>query len=296
VVGFPPSGTGLTPRGLLTPEKLEQIGEPGEKNPALSEACAPPIPAPRATDGHEGQSQAITIHRFLQDHMTRKPYRKYGRQNRFAAVELGVYGGEGSSSSPISCDDNCQIDQGVSTHHVQLRHPSRRVLHRRQKLFAKPFAQRLLEADVFSTGTFSPPTAQDSPHTSTRRPLQFITSLNLTPSLETRIYQRRQVLTGGSSSTRTLAVSDFPGATVAPDRNTLDTQGARIGGDSGAFLSSGKKALRTRGWKQGVARSPAGPFEFIPLPLVQVKTHRGAVQPRYPVVPDLAHVQNADNP
>ena len=310
VDGFPPSRDGLTLSGLLTPEKLERTGEPGEKNSVLSEAYALPIPAPRATDGREGQSRAITVHQFLQDHMTRTPCRKYGRQNRFAAVELGVYGSEGSSASPISCDDDYRSDQEVSTphqpqaHHVQLRDPPRRVPRRRQKLFAKPLAQRLLEADVLSTGTFSPTTAPDPAHTSTRRPLQFVTALNLTPSLETRIYQRRQVVAGGSSSTRTLAESDSPRATVAPsrapDRDTLDTLGARIGGGSGTFLSSGKRALRTRGWKRGLARSSAGPFEFVPLPLVRVKTHRAAVQPRYPVlrsVPDLAHVQNnANNP
>lgn len=284
---FPPSASaGFTPRGLLTFEQLKQTGEPGEKNLALSEACSYPIPAPQVTDSHE--DQPITVHQFLQD-MTKKPCRKYGRRNRFAAAELRVYRSEGSSPSPISCsDDDGQSDQGVSTphrtHHVQLRHPSRRVPHRRQKLFAKPLAQRLLEADVFSTGTFSRPTAQDDPaHTSTRRPLHFVTSLNLTPSLETRIYQRRQVVAGGSSSTRTLAVSDSPGATVArgraPDRNTLDTRGARIGGGSGALSASGKRVLRARGWKQGLARSSAGPFEFVPLPLVRVKTHQGAVQP-----------------
>ena len=229
--------------------------------------------------------------------MTRKPCRKYGRRNRFAAVELGVYRSEGSSPSPISSDNDHQSDQGVSSpsssphqvHHVQLGYPSRRMPRRRKKLFAKPLAQRLLEADVFSTGAFSPLKAQDPAHTSTSRPLQFITSLNLTPSLETRIYQRRQVVAGGSSATRTLASSDFPGATVAPagrapDRNTLDTRRARIGDGSKAFLSSGKRALRARGWKQGLARSSAGPFEFVPLPLVRVKTHRGAVRPQYPVV------------
>ncbi|KAI9440073.1 hypothetical protein H4582DRAFT_2056703 [Lactarius indigo] len=279
---LPSSGTGFTPRGLLTPENLGQTGKPWEENPADSETCSPPIPVPQATDSHEGQS--ITVHQFLQD-MTKKPRRKYGRRNRFATVKLDVHCNEGSSPSPISCSDDsgCQSDgdQGAPTpyraHHVQLRHPPRRVPYRRQKLFAKPLAQRLLEADVFSTGTLSRPTAQDSAHTSTRRPLHFITSLNLTPSLETRIYKRRQVVAGGRSSTR----NDSPGVNLAcgraPDRNTLDTRG----GGSGAILTSGKRMLRTRGRKQGLARSSGGPFEFVPLPLVRVKTHQGAVLPHF---------------
>ncbi|KAI9450154.1 hypothetical protein BJY52DRAFT_1304332 [Lactarius psammicola] len=280
VFEFPPSSDGFTERGLLTLEKLEQTGEPEEKNPALSEACSSPVPAPQDTGSHEGQT--ITVHQFLHD-MTKKPCRKYGRRNRFAVAELGIYRSEGSSPSPISCSDDDQSDRDVSTphraHHVQSRHPSRRMPKRQQKVFAKPLARRLFEADVFSTGAFSRPTAQDSAHTSTRRPLQFITSLNLTPSLENRIYQRRQIVAGGSSSTRT----DSPGVTVArgraPNRNTLDTRGARIGGGSGALLAAGKRVLRARGREQGLARSSAGPFEFVPLPLVRVKTHRGAVQP-----------------
>ncbi|KAH8994837.1 hypothetical protein EDB92DRAFT_230161 [Lactarius akahatsu] len=282
VLEFPSSSpnTGFTPRGPLTLEDLGQTGELREENPADSEACSPSMPAPQATNtSHEGQS--ITVHQFLQD-MTKKPCRKYGRRNRFAAVEPGDFRNEGPSPSSISCSDEpdgqSDGDQGTSTphraHHVQLRHPSR-VPRRRQRLFTKPLAQRLLEADVYSTGTFSRPTAQDSVHTPARRPLHFITSLNLTPSLETRIYKRRQVVAGGSSSTR----NDSPGVTLArgraPDRNTLDTRG----GGSGAILSSGKRMLRTRGRKQGLARSSAGPFEFVPLPLVRVITHQGAVLP-----------------
>ena len=288
---FLPSSAGFTSQGLLTSERN------GEKSSALSENSSPPVPAPQATmGGHDGQS--ITVHQFLQD-LTKKPCRKYGRRNRFATVELDVYRNEGSSPSSISCSDDCQSDQNATTRHVQLRHTSKRKMpHRRQKHFAKPLAQRLFEADVFSTGAFSRPTAQDPAHTPTRQPLQFITSLNMSPSLERRIYQRRQLVAGGSSSTRTLAsVSDFPGATVPPsrglDRNTLDTQGARTGDGPGAFSSSGKRMLRTRGRKRGLARSPAGPFEFVPLPLVRVKTHQGAVQLQDPVIRSrLAHIQN----
>jgi hypothetical protein len=270
---------GFTSRGLLTPDNL---GQTEEISPAFSEASAPPIRAPRAgSDNYDGQS--ITVHQFLQD-STKKPYRKYGRRNRFAAVELDAYCSEGSSASPISCSDDCQSNEGATTRHVQLKHTSRRRVprpRRRQKHFAKPLAQRLFEADVFSTGAFSQSTAQDPAHISTRRPLHFITSLNLSPSLETRIYQRRQVVAGGSSSKRASAASDFSGAIGAPgralDRNILDTQGTRISGSPGAFLSSGKRVLRARGRKRGLARSSAGPFEFVPLPLVRVKTLQGAV-------------------
>lgn len=293
---FSPSSPDFTSRGLLTPENL---GQTGEKSPALSdfEAFSPPTPDPQGTtDSHD--SQSITVHQFLQD-LTKKPCRKYGRRNQFAAVELDVRCSEGSSPSPISCSDDCQSEEGATPRHVQLRHTHRRrVPHRRQKHFAKPLAQRLFEADVFSTGAFAQPTAQDPAHTLTRMPLQFITSLNLSPSLETRIYQRRQVVAGGSSSKRTSAISDFPGAIGAPgralNRNTLDTQGTCIGGSPGAFLSSGKRVLHARGKKQGLARSLAGPFEFVPLPLVRVITHKGAVQPQDPVIRSgLAHIQNA---
>lgn len=290
----PTSSPGFISRGLLTPINL---GQTGEKSPVLSEASSPPIPDLHGTtDGHDGQS--ITVHQFLQD-LTKKPCRKYGRQNRFAAVDQDVYCNEGSSASTISCSDD---DEGTTTRHVHLGHTSRRRVpcmpRSRQKHFAKPLAQRLFEADVFSSGAFSQPTVQDSAHTFARRPLQFITSLNLSPSLETRIYKRRQVVVGGSSSKRTSAICDSLGATVTPsgalDRNTLDTQGTRKGGSPGAFLSSRKRVLRARGRKQGLARSSAGPFEFVPLPLVRVKTHQGAVQPQDPVIRSrLAHIQNA---
>ena len=282
----PTSSPGFISRGLLTPRNL---GQTGEKSPALSEASSPPISDPQGiTDGHDAQS--ITVHQFLQD-FTKKPCRKYGRRNRFPAVELDVHCSEGSSASPISCSDD---DEGTTTHHVHLRHTSKcRVPRSRQKYFAKPLAQRLFEADVFSSGAFTQPTAQDSAHTSTRRPLQFITSLNMSPSLETRIYQRRQVVAGGSSSKRTSAVCDFLSATVTPG-GALDTQGTRKGGSPGAFLSSRKRVLRARGREQGLARFSAGPFEFVPLPLVRVKTHQGAVQPQDPVIRSrLAHIQNA---
>ena len=279
----------------MTSGTLEQTGK---KSPVLAEASSPLIPAPQAAiESHDGRS--ITVHQFLQD-ITKKPFRKYGRRNRLVAVELDVHRSEDSSPSPISCSDNSQRDQNAAT---RLKHTSRRrVPLRRHKHFAKPLAQRLFEADVFSTGAFSQqPTTQDPTHISTRRPLQFITSLNLTPSLETRIYQRRQVVAGGSSSTRTLAVSNFSGATSlvpnrALDRNTRVMQVSRIGDSPGAFLSAGKRVLRARGQKRGLARSSngPGPFQFVPLPLMRVKTYQEAVPPQDPVIRSrLAHIQNA---
>ncbi|KAH9178303.1 hypothetical protein EDB89DRAFT_2064082 [Lactarius sanguifluus] len=111
VLQFPSSSpdSGFTPRGPLTLEILGQTGESREENP---EACPPPmLLAPQATNtSHEGQS--ITVHQFLQD-TTKRPCRKYGRRNRFAAVKLGVCGSEGSSPSSISCSDESDVETPI---------------------------------------------------------------------------------------------------------------------------------------------------------------------------------------
>ncbi len=277
----PSSGTGITPPDSSKFEK--EADELGEKNLGSS-AEVRSSPIPDVTGSYEGQP--VTVHQFLQEIM-KKPCRKYGRRNQLATVELGVHRSKGSSPSSISCDDDSQNDHSVSS--PQRARPVRRnkVLLRRRKRIAKPLAQRLLEADVFSTGAFTRPTVEDPAHTSTRRPLQFVTSLHLTPSLETRIYKRHQVFAGGSTSARIIAVSDSPGAIVTPgsalDRDTVDTYRARRGGDSGALLTSGKRVSRARGKKRDLARSSAGLFQFVPLPLVKIPSRGCAAStPHYP--------------
>lgn len=141
--------------------------------------------------------------------------KKYGRRNRLGTVKLDAHynDSEQCRTSPMMAlqapsTSNCETqttrnDRGgrrISAYppgrRIQPEHVSRQVSHlRRKKRFAKSLAQRLFEADVFSSGTSSrsagvtPDSDQNNPaHTSSRRPLQFITSLNLTPSLEGRIY------------------------------------------------------------------------------------------------------------
>ncbi|KAI0249804.1 hypothetical protein BJV78DRAFT_1223543 [Lactifluus subvellereus] len=281
LLDFPFTGDGTgegcsSPRDLFTSER--QAGENGTSSLASSQACshsAVPVAAP----DHEGQ--LITVHEFLKG-VTSKSGRKYGRRNRLATVKLDVARSEDGSSAPTPYYGETGSDGRISEYpRIQSKHPSRRVPRlRRKKHLAKSLAQRILEADVFSSGTSSRPTVQDPAHTSSRQPLQFVTSSNLTPSLEGRIRKRRQVDGAKRGSLpQMLAVSDSPAAPVEPpSRNqAATTQRTRTGG-SGALLASRKKAFHVRGGKQSLARVPPGFYEYVPLPLVQVKTHRGAVQ------------------
>ena len=274
---------------------------------------------------HDREGKSVTVHEFLED-MTGKVGRKYGRKTRLATVELGAYyhptssGNRNSTPSTTPCHAQVETRNGqrVSALNAHPRIQSRRVARRgphprRKKPFSKSLAQRLFEADVFSSGTTpSHPvdaSAQNPAHTSTRRPLQFVTSLNLIPSLESRIYNRRNGVQedardggsgdpaaqtdqeellrvpnsaqGASPNRMTVAAtSGHPGHSLSRNRNKATTQRARTG-DSAAVLVPGGNAqtfkTRARGGKQSTARLAPKPFEYVPLPLVWVETRQGAV-------------------
>ncbi|KAH9959652.1 hypothetical protein BC827DRAFT_1268705 [Russula dissimulans] len=295
------------------PEHSSTLGDHlpvDESSPVLSPDCS-------HSDQmiHNRELQSVTIHEFLQ-HAVSKAGRNYGRKNRLATTKLDVhYRSKDCSSSPIvRQDDETQNDQRVAAHpRIQTtKHLSREVRRlRRKKRFAKPLAQRLFEADVFSSGTSSRPTSarlEDPAHTSSCRPLPFITSLNLTPSLESRIYGTQKQKGGcqgeateedsiSAAESEMLAVSEFSSSDHAsPTRNhrpfaaaslapsnkysnhcqTAAVQRARTGRSAGV-LAPGKKAPHVRGGKRGRAQVPRSPFEYAPLPLSRVRTHRKAV-------------------
>jgi hypothetical protein len=261
--------------------------------------------------------------------MASKVGRKCGRKNRLATVDLGAYYPTSSSGnldrSPtptsatprhVQAEVETRNDQRVSapTAHprIQPRRIVRRALHpRRKRPFAKSLAQRLFEADVFSSGTTpSLPATEASvrnpAHTSThRRPLQFVTSVNLVPPLESRICDRRKgvpegarrdhdgsgapaaqadpeelVLGASTNSAQGTSPNRLAAAAVATsdhcsssrNRNKATTQRARTGG-SAVVLAPGRRAAQTRarGGKQSTARLRPKPFEYVPLPLVWVK-------------------------
>jgi len=290
----------------------------GESSLILSQACYHSESSLQTLD-HDREGKPVTVHEFLQD-TTSKVGRKYGRKKHLATVELGAYypisSGNHPRTSPCHIQVETQNDQRVSAPTARLHKPSRRITRRaphprRKKPFAKSLAQRLFEADVFSSGTDpSHPRAVDASvrnpaHTSTRRPLQFVTSLNLIPSLECRIHKRRkgaqedardgsgapaaqadpkEELLGVSNSAHWQGASppNRPAAAAATsghhsssrNRNKATTQRARTGG-SAAVLAPGRRAqtskTRARGGEQSKARLGPKPFEYVPLPLVWVK-------------------------
>lgn len=292
----------------------------GESSPILSQACYHSESSLQTLD-HDKEGKPVTVHEFLQD-TTSKVGRKYGRKKRLATVKLGAYyPTSGGNRSPTPGASLCHVqvetrnDQRVSALTAHLRKPSRRIARRaphprRKEPFAKSLAQRLFEADVFSSGTTpSHPRAIDASirnpaHTSTRRPLQFVTSLNLIPPLECRIHKRRkgaqedarngsgapaaqadpkEELLGVSNSAQGHRASpNRPAAAAATsghhsssrNRNKATTQRARTGG-SAAVLAPGRRAqaskTRARGGEQSKARPGPKPFEYVPLPLMWVK-------------------------
>ena len=258
--------------------------------------------------------------------MTRsgKAGRKYGRRKRLGTVQLDVYEhSEQCRTSPTTpSTSNCHIetqtrndrdDRRISPYPrgrvLSERHLSHQVSHlRRKKRFAKSLAQRLFEADVFSSGASSHSTGvtpdQNSAHTSSRRPLQFITSLNLTPSMESRIYGKKQQPRSGKART-TSASSGSADSEIQPvsqaddsvpdslqdDRLAVTTSGGKLTirnwngaatrkkrtrarASTAVMRGSGKRAFRTRhgGGKRSSAQVPHNPFEYVPLPLVRVET------------------------
>jgi hypothetical protein len=310
-------------------DALMSEGHAGESSPVLTRDCAR-----SALSIPSQEVRSVTVHEFLRG-ITGKAGRKYGRRNRPAKVNPGAY----SRCSPtptraLGHAETPNSDQrGISVRHprIQLNQKkhhlfSRRVPHpRRKKMFAKSLAQRLFEADVFSSGTSKssrPTSAQDHAHASTstnagaRRPLQFVTSLNLTPSLESRIYPRRwhRGEVAGSDADRMRTVPDPTSArnASAPDHHLAvaaasgaaswsgaatghgsDTRRARTARRSAAVLPSGRKtALRARGGRQSAVQIPPSTFQYVALPLVQVNTLRGAVQ----APPGAANRTGADLP
>lgn len=306
----------------LTPEDST-----GESNPihsdfdSHSESALPGS----ITDADHG-GQPITVHDFLQD-MTRsgKTGRKYGRRNRLGTVKLDIY----DHSHSEQCRTRPTHPPSSSNYHIETQtrnDPDRRIsvsaypppgrvqskpehlsYLRRKKRFAKSLAQRLFEADVFSSGTSSRSTGvtpdQNPAHTSSRRPLQFITSLNLTPSMESRIYGNKQQPRFGKARTTSSssAESEIQPVTSQADDSVPDslhdgcpavtTSGAKLmsrnwdgattrkkrtraRGSPAVMRGSGKRAFRTRhgGGKQRSAQVPHNPFEYVPLPLVRVET------------------------
>jgi len=287
-----------------------------ESSPILSQACYHSESSAQTLD-YDREGKPVTVHEFLQD-TTSKVGRKYGRKNRLATVELGAYyptssGDRSPAPSTTPCHLKVEIrnDQRVSAPTAHLRKPSRRIARRaphprRKRPFAKSLAQRLFEADVFSSGTTpSHPvdaSVRNPAHTSARRPLQFVTSLNLIPSLESRIRNRRkgaqedardgsgspaaqaspEELLGVSDSARGASPNRLAAAAATSghhhsssrNRNKATTQRARTGGFA-AVLASGRRAqtfrTRVRGGKHSTTRLAPKPFEYVPLPLVWVK-------------------------
>jgi hypothetical protein len=65
-------------------------------------------------------------------------------------------------------------------------------------------------------------------------------------------------------------------------RNRDTMQRARTGGSAGGMMASSTsgrraQAFRARGGRQCTARATPNPFGYVPLPLVHVKTRKGAV-------------------
>ena len=285
---------------------------------------------PSSIPDHE--RQPITVHEFLQDMTGSKAGRKCGRRNRLGTVKLDAYDrSEQCRSSPaptrptsnrhIETQTQARIDRDrrVASAYPP-RYPRRGRIHseylsRRKKRFAKSLAQRLFEADVFSSGTSSHSTGmtpdQNPAHTSSRRPLQFITSLNLTPSLESRIYGKnfgKDRTTSGSADSKVqpVLVSQVDGCGVTDSlqdddsdddcSTALASSGSKPSSRNwngvvatwttrkrtraraspvAAMLGSGKRAFRTPrhgDGKRSSAQAPLNPFEYVPLPLVRVET------------------------
>ena len=240
-----------------------------------------------------------------------KAGRKYGRRNRLATVKLDAYyhsedcRSRSRSLSPTPITPSSWSVEARNEHHsfayprIQSKRKrlSRRVPHpRRKKQLAKSLGQRLFEADVFSSGTsYRPMSDRDPAHTSSRRPLQFITSLNLTQSPESssRTCEKRWACHGRTRKSPTAAADpeirhadDSASGTLPSNRLALATGGGkpssrslnegatqrtRTGAPAAAGLTSRKRAFRMRGGKLSAAQLRPSPFEYVPLPLMRVE-------------------------
>ncbi|KAI0303845.1 hypothetical protein B0F90DRAFT_1816101 [Multifurca ochricompacta] len=198
--------------------------------------------------------------------------RKYGRRNGLATVNINI-----SYSGPMTTSS--QSDHCIRTYpRIHSNRLPRRVPHLRRKHFAKSLAQRLFEADVFSNGNTSRPR----------------------PKIRKR--QQASVKKGNPARMQAISVSPYASPNTSPDptvvfrkppsRNGATTHGTRTDGPGTALVSG--KAFCARGQKRNLARLPPGPFEYMPLPLVRVRTHQGAVQTQRSVVhPDIGAGMNA---
>lgn len=290
----------------------------GKNGPHLPQVCSQST-RPILDQDSEELSESLTVHKVLQDMSSlSRVGRKYDRRNRPATTKPASHDERCHSvdcnPAPTPCYDQVEIrnhDQCVSAFpRIQSKRVARRETHlRRKKQFTtKSLGQRLFEADVFSSGTSSRPTSVRNPaHISTRRPLQFVTSLNLTPSLERRMYQPRrrklqeeerkgshvpvqadsgileasnlnpaQETSWDRPATEAASGKRFSNRTWTRNRHTKPRE--RTGGSAPA-LASGRRAQAFRGHdrKQGTAREPpTSPFEYGPLPLVWVKNAAGS--------------------
>ncbi|KAI0259897.1 hypothetical protein BC834DRAFT_594777 [Gloeopeniophorella convolvens] len=127
-------------------------------------------------------AQAITVHQFLND-VTSRANRTYC--HRKPVVDLGAYKdgdqGPGPAAPPVATltpHSDSEGDHVTPTPSPPLAKISKnRASRPRRKRLSKSLAQRLFEADVFSSGTSYKLPSEDA-HTSSRRPLPFATGLS----------------------------------------------------------------------------------------------------------------------
>jgi hypothetical protein len=307
LIELSPASDGIGEAYFLPGSRLTLEGYAASESRLEPVPSCPPLTLPIPNQG----VQPITVHDFLQDMSasSRRAGRKYGRRNRLATVKLDGYNrSENCCGDPtLLTPSNSHVEESRNDRRLSAykQHPSRRVPHLRRtgkKQLAKPLAQRLFEADVFSSGTSSRPhflsdLRDPAPHTSSsRRPLQFVTSLNLTPSLESRIYPKKKDWSDGKAAGTASAAADpeiwavsqadgGPAAPAGTSSNGLGAavetcrkpwsrrnwNGTRTGASGTAVLVSGTRASRMCGDRLSTAQAlPPSPFEYVPLPLVRV--------------------------
>ncbi|KAI0041700.1 hypothetical protein FA95DRAFT_1565113 [Auriscalpium vulgare] len=140
-------------------------------------ACLPPS-APDDSD----DPPPLTVHEFLQ-RSAGEAVKKYSRRRRVTALLPPST----SKSSPAARESTSAQDSAYTpgSSSSDPRTPSPQPMQasasiRPRRKAAKPLAQRLLEADVYSCGTTQP--RPDPENTSTRRPLSFRSAMNVSPT------------------------------------------------------------------------------------------------------------------